>query len=699
MRVFITILTAVVFTFLLSMVITAQIKAFDGNPAQLQSAIVNKELTVNLTMFQQKESSKNSTTAAETSSDSLAYTGYAVTDTMRVPIAVPEPFLAVTARWSAPGFTDSPVTVAISSSENGISWNSWQDIPVDYHTSDEPGIFMGEMLFLDKSTTLIRYRVIQNRSLSGTVQFPENITFAFISPGATPENKRKSYLDMYRGAEKTAAWGEKPPVVSRTDWDCPDGQQSRWSPAYKKVTHLVVHHTAGLNSAADFAAVVRSIWSGHTITRGWGDIGYNYLIDPNGVMYEGRAGGEDAIGAHFSGHNSGSMGVSIMGTYITVEPKMRALASLDEILSWKCGYSGINPVGISLHASSGLTLNNICGHRDGRGSTECPGQSLYNLLPAIREKLAVGGPLASPVLMTPEYFERNQTSPVAFTWDEVPGAAGYRLYVADTEAGWQGLEGFEAQSIVYQTDALPAGSTSYIWKPEDFVNFKPASTYYWTVQTVGDNGPGFAASPYKFISGLHTPEILSPELVHTENGTVVRFDWSEVDRASHYRIMVSKSDSGFDIDNGFPDTVLDLEFRHPGYDWSGAEEGVRYYWTVKASHTSGFLSNFSDIHSFVARDGLVGVDAEQPLLFALAQNRPNPFNPSTIIDFSLARETGINLNVYNASGQLVTTLVNGLMTEGRHSVVWNASGQSSGVYFYLIETDGFREVKRMLLLK
>lgn len=699
MRDTVTFLMVVIFAVLLPMLISAQINVIDGNVTQLKNTIENKELTINLTAFQQNTSSKNLKIVAETATDSLSYSGYAITDTIRVPIDFPEPFLAVTARWSAPGVTESPVTVTISSSENGIIWNDWMDIPVDYHTSDEPGSFMGEILFLDKRTTFIQYRVTKNKNMSDITQFPEAITFAFISPGATSEENRQSFLNMYRGAKKTAAWGEKPPVVSRSDWGCPDGQQSRWSPAYKKVTHLVVHHTAGLNSSADFAAVVRSIWSGHTITRGWGDIGYNYLIDPNGVIYEGRAGGEDVIGAHFSGHNSGSMGVSIMGTYITVEPKQSALASLDDILSWKCGFSGIDPLGISLHASSGLNLNHICGHRDGRGSTECPGQSLYDLLPTIREKLAIGGPLASPALISPEYFERNQTSPIEFTWNEVEGATGYRLYVADTESGWKGIEGFEAGSIVYQSDALPAGSTTYIWNPDDSVIFKPAATYYWTVQSVGENGPGFTASPYKFISGLHTPEIVNPEIVNTENGTVVRFNWSEVDRASHYRIMVSKSDNLFDIDNGFPDTVLDMEFRHPGYDWSDAEEGVRYYWAVKASHTAGFVSNFSDIHSFVTRDGIVGVDAEKPLLFTLAQNHPNPFNPLTIIDFSLGHEARVRLNVFNASGQIVATLFNGSLSGGSHTVVWNATGQSSGVYFYRVETDGFSETKRMLLLK
>ena len=114
----------------------------------------------------------------------------------------------------------------------------------------------------------------------------------------------------------------KPPVVSRTAWGCPEGQQSSWTPQYTAVTHLVVHHSAGSNTSSDWAGTVRSIWDFHSRPvedggRGWGDVGYNYLIDPNGVIYEGRAGGDNVIGAHFSCRNGGTMGVCLLGTFVT----------------------------------------------------------------------------------------------------------------------------------------------------------------------------------------------------------------------------------------------------------------------------------------------------------------------------------------------------------------------------------------------
>ena len=83
---------------------------------------------------------------------------------------------------------------------------------------------------------------------------------------------------------------------------------------------MVVHHSAGANEARDWAAVMRSIWVLHVAGNGWNDIGYNFLIDPNGVIYEGRAGGDGVIGAHFSGVNTGTMGVSMVGTFSSQAP-------------------------------------------------------------------------------------------------------------------------------------------------------------------------------------------------------------------------------------------------------------------------------------------------------------------------------------------------------------------------------------------
>ncbi|MGH9801276.1 MAG: N-acetylmuramoyl-L-alanine amidase, partial [Blastocatellia bacterium] len=108
------------------------------------------------------------------------------------------------------------------------------------------------------------------------------------------------------------------------------------------------------------------------------------MIDQTGVIYEGRAGGDNVQGAHFSGVNGNTMGVVIIGDFTSTTPPPAALNSLKKILAWKADQRGIDPAGQSLHAASGLNLKNISGHRDGPGATECPGNAFYPMLPGIR---------------------------------------------------------------------------------------------------------------------------------------------------------------------------------------------------------------------------------------------------------------------------------------------------------------------------
>ncbi|MBN8546292.1 MAG: Ig-like domain-containing protein [Ignavibacteria bacterium] len=169
----------------------------------------------------------------------------------------------------------------------------------------------------------------------------------------------------------------KPPVVSRTAWGCPIGQNSNCGASSTNVTHLIIHHTDDNNNITDWAAAVRAIYQYHTASNGWCDIGYNYLVAPTGVIYEGRGGGDNVVGAHFCGYNGGTMGVSMLGTYTTVSPSAALQASLTKLLAWKADQRTINPLGISFHASSGLTINNISGHR-AACATDCPGQKFVD---------------------------------------------------------------------------------------------------------------------------------------------------------------------------------------------------------------------------------------------------------------------------------------------------------------------------------
>ncbi|MBU2595550.1 N-acetylmuramoyl-L-alanine amidase, partial [Patescibacteria group bacterium] len=101
-----------------------------------------------------------------------------------------------------------------------------------------------------------------------------------------------------------------------------------WAPEYVRPNKIIIHHTASGNNPPDPAAVMRSIYYYHAVSLGWGDIGYNYLFDQYGNMYEGRAGGNMVVGAHAYGQNYGSVGLSVIGNFVNTDITSSALTSL-----------------------------------------------------------------------------------------------------------------------------------------------------------------------------------------------------------------------------------------------------------------------------------------------------------------------------------------------------------------------------------
>ncbi|MBK6978248.1 MAG: N-acetylmuramoyl-L-alanine amidase [Cytophagaceae bacterium] len=145
---------------------------------------------------------------------------------------------------------------------------------------------------------------------------------------------------------------------------------------------MIVHHTDTPNDDTDWAARVRQIWSYHVNSNGWADIGYNFLIDQTGKIYDGRA--DDTQGAHFSGFNRETSGMSLLGNFENIKPPITVIESLEKLVAWKACQKNIDILGKSFHSSSGQTLNHLSGHRDSGIPTLCPGEQMYKLLPEIR---------------------------------------------------------------------------------------------------------------------------------------------------------------------------------------------------------------------------------------------------------------------------------------------------------------------------
>ncbi|MEU6281522.1 peptidoglycan recognition protein [Streptomyces sp. NPDC047028] len=196
----------------------------------------------------------------------------------------------------------------------------------------------------------------------------------------------------------------RPRIVLRAAWLDPATRRDQPPPRYDdKVVAVFVHHTDSPNTyrCADTPRIIRDLYAGQTSgARDWDDIGYNFLVDRCGTIYEGRAGGVDrpVTGAHTKGFNHRTAGIAAIGTFTAGVPVPRAMTdAIAALAAWKLGLAGVDPRGRTrLLSSSGLsryragttaTLPTLAAHRDAY-MTSCPGAALTALLPKIRQEAA-----------------------------------------------------------------------------------------------------------------------------------------------------------------------------------------------------------------------------------------------------------------------------------------------------------------------
>ena len=212
----------------------------------------------------------------------------------------------------------------------------------------------------------------------------------FIDGGVTPEG-------IEPVADDSDVTG-MPRVITRAGWGADESIRSQ-NPTYdEKLVAATVHHTAGANnySQAEAAGIVRGIYKYHTAVLGWGDIGYNALVDKYGNIYEGRYGGltKNVQGAHAGGFNKGTFGISMMGDYSTAHPTPAMINSVGAMIGWRMRIAGLDPSGKATLTSQGYktakygagqqaTLPSIFAHRD-VGDTTCPGAAGYAQMDRIR---------------------------------------------------------------------------------------------------------------------------------------------------------------------------------------------------------------------------------------------------------------------------------------------------------------------------
>ncbi len=300
------------------------------------------------------------------------------------------PFNAVGAHWSADVPPNAQLTVAVRVSSDGVAWSPWQDIVEE----GQDGGFYGENLITTEGGRYLQYRLTMQ---AGTPSLSPNLSEITLT-----------YIDSTVGpgwAEaKTAAQGEipaqgvpQPSIIPRSGWGANESYMT-WPSEYHPVRKIIVHHTVTQNYDPDPPSTIRAIYYYHAVTLGWGDIGYNYLVDWQGNIYEGRYGGLDAVGRHVHGpmvegcgiyaYNCGSIGISAIGTYgntgDSIGPPQALLDAITNLAAWESSRSLLNPNESSYFVD--MITQNFAGHRD-YNQTACPGDYLYAELPYLRDRI------------------------------------------------------------------------------------------------------------------------------------------------------------------------------------------------------------------------------------------------------------------------------------------------------------------------
>ena len=339
-------------------------------------------------------------------------------------------FATVGVTWDrADHLTDDQITVSVRSLQDG-EWSDWQAIPYDADHGPDPDSEEAQHARNGTDAVVVGdVDDVQVRAVTADgATLPDDMSLAIVDPGETVAPVRQQpAIDTARLASASVATDTtepaptdpvdpaptdpvdpvdpgtdaelvgtpadvtpRPKIFSRAQWGADERMRDKSSLHYAEVHAGFVHHTVNANGYTkdEVPSILRGIYAYHTQSRGWSDIGYNFLVDRFGRIWEGRYGGVDrpVVGAHTLNYNDDAFAMSSIGNYETAQPSDALLRAYGRLFAWKLSLHGIS-------ASSKRQwvhdrwLPAINGHRD-VGQTACPGKYLYAKIPLIREYAA-----------------------------------------------------------------------------------------------------------------------------------------------------------------------------------------------------------------------------------------------------------------------------------------------------------------------
>jgi hypothetical protein len=480
-----------------------------------------------------------------------------------------------------------------------------------------------------------------------------------------------------------------PPVVTRAAWGA-DEEIVRARPSLAPAVRLaVIHHTAGTNAytRAQSAAIVRGIEVYHVQANGWNDIGYNFLVDRFGTVYEGRGGGIDrnVIGAHAEGFNTGTTGVALLGNFTSATPTAAQQSALARLVAWRLDVAHVDPLSTVVYTSGGnakfragkvVTLRAISGHRD-TGPSECPGARAYALLPGLARRVAsIGLPkLYSPTVIGtlggPVRFQARLSSSLAWT-----------VTIVD-RLGKPVAKGTGRGDRVDWTWASAGTKGGYAWTI-DAPGIRVATG---TIGAVTPPPPPPAS--FSLTNLVASPSVITPNADGSGDTTTVSFTLGTA-----ARMVAQVLDSG-----GAPLLTLLNETRPAGantFVWGAhvLPDG-RYRLAVTARAGGKVVTKAADV---VVDRTLAGLHASLPVISPTGDG----VNDTVTFSFALAQNVPLRLEILQ-DGFAVATPFQGQLGVGPHAIDWDGTANGvplpDGAYVALVTvTDALGDVQLSLPL-
>jgi hypothetical protein len=305
---------------------------------------------------------------------------------------------------------ESAIDISVRTLRDKV-WSTWKAVP--YHEEDAPDPTSAEGRSAHPGTDPVYVGDVddvQVRATTASGRAPAGMRLALVDPGADRAPVEEA-PGIDTGADTGAQTGTgagltlssaptaslaagavtpKPVIWSRSQWGADERMRDKASLHYGEVHGGFVHHTVNANSytRAQVPAIIRGIYAYHTQSRGWSDVGYNFLVDRFGRIWEGRYGGVDrpVVGAHTLGYNDDAFAASAIGNYDIARPPAAVVAAYGRLFAWKLALHGVRASSTRQYITKRY-LPAINGHRD-VGQTACPGRYLYAKIPEIRRQAA-----------------------------------------------------------------------------------------------------------------------------------------------------------------------------------------------------------------------------------------------------------------------------------------------------------------------